>query len=160
MECPQEMKSAGVCWIGSLAHPLRLGFIDETRWTVACGAGVAAGVTPDARFDQIVEIEAFFFRQHGFDFSDVLVAVDLLLLDGFPQQFVINDRIFVRADSAVLLEKVRALKGLLEITAGYPHLVARIFGLEDLSAVQLFVDFTSYRSLPGMESPGHRAAHA
>ena len=69
MECPQEMKGAGVCRIGGLSKPLRLGFINETCGTVACRAGVAARVTADAGLDQFVEIEPLLFRQHGFDFS-------------------------------------------------------------------------------------------
>ena len=107
MECPKEMKGEGVCRVGGLSKPLRLGFINETCGTVACRAGVAARVTANAGPDQFVEIEPLLLRQHGFDFADLLVAVDLLFLYGFPQQFVIEDRVFVRADGAVFLEKIQ-----------------------------------------------------
>ncbi len=111
MEGPQKMKGPYIRGIQTLAHPLRLGFIDKTGRTITQGTGIPAGITADAGPDQFFKIFPAGLRVHGLHGPDVFITVHPGLLGHqFPDQFIVDDRIAMDTDGTIVLKKI----GLLE----------------------------------------------
>jgi hypothetical protein len=128
------MKRPCVGRIEALSHPLGSRFIDETGGAVTEGAGVPAGVTPDAGRKELLEVTPFFLRRHRLDPPFFGVPVDVLLFfDRLRRKLVEKDGIRVNADRAVILKDFPLFEHFLESRTSHENSVPFFRDLPNLS---------------------------
>ena len=103
MKGSEDMEGHHIGTIIRLANPLWLCLIDKTGRAVTGRAGVPAGVTSDTGGDQLFKKFPTVVCIKGFHLLYLFIAIDILgLSHRISGQFIIENRIFVDADLAVL----------------------------------------------------------
>ena len=91
----------------AFSKPLRFGFIHEAGGTIAQRTGIAAGIAPNARRQEIVEKVPLLLCTHGLYLFHVGILIDVFLLfNRVCQHLIMNHRVAVYADAAILLQDI------------------------------------------------------
>jgi len=131
------MKCPGIGGVNGFAQPLWGGIVNKARGAVTHGTGAAAGVATDTGSEYFTKMVPAFIMAHILYGADIRVAIHLGWFgDGLCRQLIMDYRVSVSADGAVILKIPGSFQSFFEALSADEKVLGALPDHERFSATQ------------------------